>query len=64
MSIFEGWGAPFIGHRGGGLGLIRSPWLMAMVGARLIASKVLAGQSESLEEIWKLAASSGWLGEV
>ena len=37
---------------------------MAMVGARLMAPKVLAGQPESIDELWKLAASSGWLGEV
>ena len=29
-----------------------------------MAPKVLAGQTESIDELWKLAASSGWLGEV
>ena len=33
-------------------------------GARFMAPKVLAGHPESIDELWKLAASSGWLGEV
>jgi hypothetical protein len=33
-------------------------------GGSIMAPKVLAGQPESSDELWKLAASSGWLGEV
>ena len=61
---FGGLGCSFYRTSRGCLGLIRSPELMVMVGARLMAPKVLSGQTESIDELWKLAASSGWLGEV